>query len=165
MDWWKLLSRKCRTWSQLSCWEKTLFWQALALLVAVRGLLPLLGLKATARWLSCWLTAPPIQTVDETGARAIARQCQLAARYTRTGNCLQRSLVLHCLLRSRGIESELRLGVRRASAQFQAHAWVESGDAVLNDTPEAVSAYAAFGSRPGISWFRTAAKDRGLAQF
>jgi hypothetical protein len=48
-------------------------------------------------------------------------------------NCLQRSLILWWLLRRQGIESELRLGVRKRMDRFEAHAWVHFRDAPLND--------------------------------
>lgn len=48
-------------------------------------------------------------------------------------NCLERSLVLWWLLRRRGIGATFRLGARKASGAFEAHAWVEFDGAVLND--------------------------------
>ena len=40
-------------------------------------------------------------------------------------DCVTRSLVLQHFLRRQGIESELRLGVRTITGQFEAHAWIE----------------------------------------
>ena len=42
-------------------------------------------------------------------------------------------MVLWWLLRSRGIPVELRVGARKHSERFEAHAWVEFGGTVLND--------------------------------
>ena len=50
--------------------------------------------------------------------------------------CLRRSLVLWWLLRRRGIDSALRIGVRMEDGEFMSHAWVEWQDTVLNDTPD-----------------------------
>lgn len=61
------------------------------------------------------------------------RDCQLAVQRAENyhflnGNCLLRSLALHSLLRSRGVDSRLRLGVRPGSHKMiEAHAWVEVG--------------------------------------
>lgn len=58
------------------------------------------------------------------------------------GNCLKRSMTLWFLLRRRGIPAELRIGSRITKGKFEAHAWVQSGEAVLNDNQ--AGAYAAF---------------------
>jgi hypothetical protein len=74
-------------------------------------------------------------TVDM--ASAIAMKLDLAARHLffRT-NCLERSLALRWLLRRRGIAAELRIGARKESALFEAHAWIELDGVVLNDPDE-----------------------------
>jgi len=48
-------------------------------------------------------------------------------------NCLEQSLVLWWLLRRRGIEAALRIGARKDSNRFEAHAWLELNSQVLND--------------------------------
>jgi hypothetical protein len=48
-------------------------------------------------------------------------------------NCLQQSLTLGWLLRRRGIDSQLRIGVRKQGGRFEAHAWVEHEGVVLYD--------------------------------
>ena len=58
--------------------------------------------------------------------------------------CLQESLALWWLLGRQGIPSDLRIGVRKQAAKFEAHAWVERHGVALNE-PEAVHEhYAAF---------------------
>ena len=59
-------------------------------------------------------------------------------------NCLQRSLVLWCLLRRQGISTDLCIGARKAAAGFEAHAWVQLDGAVLNDTGDMRERYAPF---------------------
>jgi Transglutaminase-like superfamily len=68
-------------------------------------------------------------------ARSIARLESAAARNLpwRT-NCLEQSLVLWWLLRRRGIAAELRIGARKESNRFEAHAWVEWEGGVLDET-------------------------------
>ena len=48
-------------------------------------------------------------------------------------HCLQRSLVLWCLLERSGIGSEIRYGARKENGQVQAHAWVEFKGVALQD--------------------------------
>jgi hypothetical protein len=47
-------------------------------------------------------------------------------------NCLEKSLVLWWLLRRRLIPAEIRIGARKESERFEAHAWVEVNGAVLD---------------------------------
>jgi hypothetical protein len=78
-------------------------------------------------------------------ASATAMGLDLAARrlFFRT-NCLERSLTLHWLLRCRGIAADLRIGARKESEHFEAHAWIELHGVVLNDPDEAHHHFAPF---------------------
>jgi hypothetical protein len=63
-----------------------------------------------------------------------ARWINAASRrhYVR-GQCLHRSLVLHCWLQREGLPSRLRIGVRKAGNDLQAHAWVALGQQAVSD--------------------------------
>ena len=58
------------------------------------------------------------------------------------GNCLSQSLALMWLLRRRGLEAGLKLGVRVAGPTLAAHAWVEYDGCVLNDSQDVHTRYA-----------------------
>ena len=76
-------------------------------------------------------------------AQRTARVVNAAARrvpYDAT--CLRRSLVLWWLLRRRGIDSRLRIGVRKEADGILAHAWVECQERVLNDPADISQQYA-----------------------
>lgn len=62
----------------------------------------------------------------------------------REGNCLERSLALWWLLRRRGLSGQLRIGVRKREGKFEAHAWVEFEETVLNDSEEVHRHYQPF---------------------
>ena len=49
------------------------------------------------------------------------------------------------MLRRNGIDSELRIGVRRGDGAFQAHSWVEYAGLVLNDWEGQRREFRAFG--------------------
>jgi hypothetical protein len=66
-----------------------------------------------------------------------------AARFLRV-KCLTRSVALARLLASRGVASELRIGVMKDAGMLNAHAWVEWNGVVLNDRPHCIAQYAAF---------------------
>ena len=78
-------------------------------------------------------------------ASAIALRLDLVTRnvFFRT-NCLERSLALRWLLRRRGIATNLRIGARKESELFEAHAWIELDGVVLNDPDEAHLHFAPF---------------------
>ena len=129
-------------------WER--FWRLSALgrgvvLEATGGLLAtwvglrLIGFRRWERVLAIF--APTVGTTGSAqGASAqesallIGRMQEAAARnlFFRT-NCLEQSLVLWWLLRRRGIDAALRIGARKESDRFEAHAWVELDSQVLND--------------------------------
>jgi hypothetical protein len=75
------------------------------------------------------------------GTRHLIRY--LAEQGPYRGNCLSQSLVLWWLLRRRGIEADLRFGVRTEEGQLHAHAWVEYQGQPLN-APGQVQKYVPF---------------------
>jgi Transglutaminase-like superfamily len=103
-----------------------------------------LGLRLTGfrRWKSvlAWLgpsanACAPVQGASHReSAQVVARMEAAAARNLFfSTNCLEQSLVLWWLLRHLGISAELRIGARKEVGHFEAHAWVEVDDIVLND--------------------------------
>jgi hypothetical protein len=81
-------------------------------------------------------------------AIAIARMVDVAARHSPLRpNCLQRSVCLWRVLRRHGIGSEVRVGARPGPVGGPPafHAWAEHNGVVLNDRPEVVSVFVAFG--------------------
>ena len=59
-------------------------------------------------------------------------------------SCLEESLVLWYLLGRQGIESALRIGIRKDDGEFGAHAWVERDGVALNQPDSQHQHYAAF---------------------
>ena len=119
--------------------ERGLFFLALLLLPVTALALWLLGLRRTQAVLMRLAPAPnPLGEGKENSrsqqALVIARIVRAAASHgPYRANCLKQSLVLWWLLRLRGIDSDLRLGVSKAAAGMEAHAWVECGGRPLND--------------------------------
>lgn len=85
-------------------------------------------------------------------AHDIARMVEIAAgRYPfRIANCLPQSLTVWWLLCCCGIDSELRIGVRKEADRLKAHAWVEYEGYVLNDAAGNCSRFLPF-QRPLIT--------------
>jgi len=71
-----------------------------------------------------------------------ARMLEVAAYYVPFRvTCLSRSLVLRYLLLLQNVESKLCIGIRKKDGEFQAHAWIEYGEDVLNDHIDNVRSY------------------------
>jgi hypothetical protein len=68
--------------------------------------------------------------------RALNVACTL---YFKEVQCLQRSAALVCLLKELGMPATLVIGAQRLP--LHAHAWVEVGGRVINDSESAVALY------------------------
>lgn len=132
-----LIQNNCRKWNALTPAERIILIQALMLLPVVR----------IVRWM-CFERIQGVlrgqqmrfrQTADGDAmvlekARQTARMVTIAAAHSLfRPSCLDRSFLLWAMLRRRGIESDLFLGVRKDEEKFEAHAWVEINGVVLND--------------------------------
>jgi hypothetical protein len=130
---------KWRKFQRLSWPERGCFFLALLLMPVTALALRLLGLRRTQAVLLRLAPAP--SPLGEGKGNSLSQQALEIARIVRAAathgpyraNCLKQSLVLWWLLRLRGIESDLRLGVTKAAAGMEAHAWVECGGRPLND--------------------------------
>jgi hypothetical protein len=119
-------------------------------------LLPLAALalrRSGLRRVQSRLTGHPFSRPRTIAARRPAEAARLAwivkvsAMYGPwRANCLQRSLVLWWYLRRRGLDADLRIGVRRdrQSGLLDFHAWIEHAGKVINDRPEVRERYATF---------------------
>ena len=76
--------------------------------------------------------APPAQPMERAGQVAILVK-MAAARHFGTYACLPRSLTLLRLLGQLGVESDLKLGVRRENGRVEGHAWIEFDGTAINE--------------------------------
>lgn len=124
----------------------TMVWLVPAVHVAVR----VFDYRRTREWLE---QRAATRGTSHTASSADVAPWRLAiARVTHyswiPGNCLSRSLALLYVLRARGCDAELHLGVARPDGTFAAHAWVTHDGIVLNDTQDVASRYVPFTPRP-----------------
>lgn len=142
---------KARTWAGFGRAEKRLLLHALWLLPVVAASLRLFGLRRTQAWLGRGPFPVRLPASDEQRAevRRAAQMLKVARRYHRWWtNCLSHSVTLWAMLRRRGIDSNLRIGVRGGNeADFAAHAWLEWQGEVLTDTEDVHERYQAFGRK------------------
>ena len=87
--------------------------------------------------------------------RAVGEAVNIAARHSPLpATCLTRSLLLGWLLRRRGVQSQLRIGVRLTQGALDAHAWVESEGIPVNDRPDVNAQFASFGDLIPLAAFQ-----------
>lgn len=90
------------------------------------------GMEApTPEWATYGLVASRLVSIA--GKRGVVR-----------ATCLQQSIYLRWLLALRGVESDLRIGVRKRNGRFEAHAWVELLGQALNDSADVSTRFSPF---------------------
>ena len=148
MSWMKSAIHDWRSFRQQSWRDRWTLAQAYALLPASSLALWALGYRRCHAMLARLAPRPRVPVAPEQQLALAARTARLVRaanrRSVRPAACLSRSLTLWWLLRRRGIESQLRLGVRKGEQGFQAHAWVELAGQVVNDSADVVQQYAPF---------------------
>ena len=130
----------------LSGIEKRIFFKALCGLPLVHLRLRLLGFKKYLAQLQRIPLATIHPEIDPSTYPAhTSYLVNAAARLLfRREACLERSIMLWSMLRRKGIESELKIGVAKAHQELQAHAWVEIDDTAINEPRDAHQRFTAF---------------------
>jgi hypothetical protein len=138
------ISERASKWKALPAADKKfVLFSAVVVLPAAWAALRFVGLGRIQHWLAARSSPSRPHAFKE--AERLARLLDLAAKHTWTPTtCLTRSLALVWLLRRRGIEVQLRLGVRRAAGMLEAHAWTECGGAPVNDSERISERFEAF---------------------
>lgn len=126
---------RLRRWWALPPGERGLLLQLIAGLLLVNTLLHFFGYVKTRTLLDRWVGHRSTRLPTGEELQAAERMAALAAIAGRRGllaaTCLRQALLVHWLLRRRGLEPELKLGVRKLDGNFDAHAWVELGGVAL----------------------------------
>jgi hypothetical protein len=132
----------------LSRAEVVLLAQAALMLPLTAQGLRWLGFRRWLAALTRWVKGPNRSGDDyeslaeaETAAKMVAMASR-ALPFSTT--CLHRSLVLWSLLHRRGIDGDLRLGVRKEAGSLRAHACVEHLGHALNEGEDVHQQFAAF---------------------
>ncbi len=144
---WQTLQR----YNALPSGARTLFWRAAFLLPFIRIKLHFDGYKKTLHSLQNRLNRRPDPfSQNQQNGSALEMTCRMvrAAEHYFPGQatCLEQSLLLWYLLQNQGIPATVRIGVRKQSEKFEAHAWVEHNGTALNQLDEQHRHYAAFDS-------------------
>jgi hypothetical protein len=135
---------RVNSWRRLSRAERRDVLAFASLIPLAAALVRTAGFRRVQRALERSPQMPPAgdaPSIERTLARGLAR-ARRHAPYP--GNCLSQSIALCWLLRRRGVPASLRLGARIDAGAFSAHAWVESGDRVINETPDVTERFTPF---------------------
>ena len=116
---------------------RKIFRRAAVLLPLVGASLRLRGYKKTQEWLRArWERRNQALPQFASSKDIVEKTCRMvraAVHYGIPGvSCLETSLTLWYLLRLQGISASVRIGVRKDTNRFEAHAWVEYEGAALN---------------------------------
>ena len=105
----------------------------------VAALLRSFGVARSQRWLARLGGSAAPRKAGADALRAAQRLAQLAAIAGRRGviqaHCLPQSLLLHTLLRRRGLDPLVKMGVRTQGGRVEAHAWVVLEGVALGQGP------------------------------
>jgi hypothetical protein len=124
---------KLRKFLRLPSVERRLLIKAGFLLMGMRLALWLLAFPSLIRLVERLNhSRSEVLATDPLLVEKIAWAVQTSARYIPKATCLTQALAAQILLRRRGFQADLHIGVARdSSKQFQAHAWIVSDGKVI----------------------------------
>lgn len=142
---WKAFQR----YRQLDTEARRLFWRAATLQPMVAVSLRMRGFRRTNEGLRKKLSRQRIETDGPApNTSKLEQTCRMVKASAHYGlgqpTCLEQSLVLWYLLQSQRIPARFRIGVRKNTGRFEAHAWVEYEGVPLNQSEELHQHYVAF---------------------
>ena len=117
--------------SKLTGAEWLMLLEAAGLLVALQIGLRVVSVRRIADWCAAGRGTTP--AASRVAIERLVRMTEAAARRVPGSACLTRSLTLVRMLSVRGIESELKIGVRADAGAVEGHAWVERDGRPIND--------------------------------
>ena len=129
-------------------------------LVLFSLLLPLMdvGLRVLGyRRLRAFLAARPRNLPKYEGSEIAAVKTSKHVSYLVTvasryglyhATCLRRSLLIWWWLRRMGIQTELRIGIKKQDGQLYAHAWIRLGNEIISDSLDVERNFSAFKDLP-----------------
>ena len=128
--------------------ERGFLIRALLLLPVVGWGLRLIGFGRVQATLQRFMAAPRDKSTGDDVTKKVLSASRMVSIVSRRGiyraNCLPTSLTLEHLLGQQGIDTDLRVGVRKVAGVFEAHAWVEFLGQPLNEDDDVHERFAAF---------------------
>ena len=123
------MAGRIRGWLALGSAQRVRLVAMMLALPLIEAALRLFDYQRTQRWLerhSRLAGSRHASPGDLSAAQDLANLASIAGRHGAIkATCLRQSLLLYWLLRRRGLDPQLILGVRTQDGVFDAHAWVE----------------------------------------
>jgi hypothetical protein len=141
------MARKLQKLAKLSPRERVIVAQLIFFSSAATVALRLVRLPRLIRFITRYALKPWARRLpiyhDGVDARRLAHLVDLATTVTHGhGRCLARSLALFWLLKARGEQPELLIGVRKEATALRSHAWIVSQGTVMSDSQELTTSFA-----------------------
>lgn len=138
---------KLRRLAEISPAEWVLVAQFAIFALAVRLCLTRTSLLSVIQWLTRWTEHPILGRVPLLQRRyplpRLTRLVDIATAITQgQGRCLARSLLLLWMLKIRHEPVQLLIGVNKQADELRGHAWIETPDGIVLDTPETIGGFA-----------------------
>lgn len=120
--------------------------RAVTMVMLVRAALAILPFRTVLRIADSWARRPNrVRGPEGERDRMLSAVESAARRLLPAAPCLSQAIVADVLLRRRGFDSQLRIGVARTErGALKAHAWVESDGEVVIGGEESPTDYIAF---------------------
>ncbi len=122
-------------WRALSSHEQRLAAKSGVAIAASVVALRLFSVDRTLR-----MASRPIKGSTKNVIGEMVTAVERAGRYVPGATCLSKSLALAWMLRGKGVEADVRIGVKTAGG-FDAHAWVECDGATVGSVPPGYAAF------------------------
>ncbi len=123
------MGRSLARWRALTGQQKAQLVLLAVALPATGALIRLVGFQKAGKICARIGGQAPLRAVGADDLQQAEAFAQLAAIAGRRGpvttTCLRQSLVVRAWLRRRGLDAQLRIGVRKTGGVMDAHAWVE----------------------------------------
>jgi hypothetical protein len=134
------MARRIRGWLALSGSQRASLVAMMIALPSIAVALRLFDYQSTRQWLerhSLRAGSRSAGAGDFAAAQDLANLASIAGRHGAIkATCLRQSLLVYWLLRRRGLNPDIKLGVRKHDGIFDAHAWVElDGVALAQSDP------------------------------
>jgi transglutaminase superfamily protein len=140
--------RKLRTIWSLGSGGRELLLEAAVLPVLIGASFRLADVARTQAWLRRW-TRFGRKRSSVLDAQATIRSARWSQRMVRSltglgGTCLVRSFTLWTLLLRRGVNADIRIGLRKSEDTFEGHAWLERAGLPINEDAAVVATYSPY---------------------
>lgn len=139
------MKAKFQKFRKLNFSEKLLLFELSTILILVRFFIKFFGFNITHKLLKKIPLFPIKKEYSDKYFKKICQFTKASSAYLPINTkCLEESISICFILKVRGIDSYLKIGVKKGIDQLNAHAWVEVEDNIINGSSEGDNSFSAF---------------------